>query len=154
MVPKSRMKLSVIQVVLVVSVVWCFSDCWGTRSERYVLQRTTLSAARFHGSSENYFLRGSLGQATPVGAAASESYDHWAGFYNRFWESGLLRGDFDSDGDVDLFDFSVLGSAWRTKPGDLNWNPNCDISDLDNDFIDELDLAVYVDYYLVGVIIY
>jgi hypothetical protein len=51
-------------------------------------------------------------------------------------------GDFDDDGDVDFEDFAILAAAWRSQPGDANWNPDCDISEQDN-FIDLDDLYVF-----------
>ena len=56
--------------------------------------------------------------------------------------------DIDGDGDVDREDFTILALAWRTGPGDDNWNPDCDIS-ADN-FIDMLDLAVLIEQWLAG----
>ena len=58
--------------------------------------------------------------------------------------------DFDTDGDVDLRDFAIFASAWRSSLGDGNWNPVCDISGPDN-VIDVLDLAVFTNYWLGGI---
>jgi len=56
--------------------------------------------------------------------------------------------DFDGDDNVDLEDFVVLAAAWRSRPGDQNWNPFCDISYPNDNFINERDLAVLADDYL------
>jgi hypothetical protein len=40
------------------------------------------------------------------------------------------KGDINGDGIVNLFDLTIVGTAWDSKPGDENWNPN---ADLDND---------------------
>ncbi|GAB4546926.1 MAG: hypothetical protein Tsb0013_06210 [Phycisphaerales bacterium] len=42
----------------------------------------------------------------------------------------LCDGDFDGDGDVDLGDFGVFGSAFGSMTGDANYDPN---ADFDND---------------------
>lgn len=52
---------------------------------------------------------------------------------------------------ADFSDFAVLARAWRSSPGDDNWNPIYDISDPNDDVIDESDLDVFVEYWLSGV---
>lgn len=59
-------------------------------------------------------------------------------------------GDFVCPDGVSLVDFSVLGAAWYSDPNLPNWNPICDISDPNNNFIDESDLKVFVDIWLKG----
>jgi len=59
--------------------------------------------------------------------------------------------DFNGDGVVNFFDFSVLGDAWMSGVGDLNWDPACDISEPNDNFIDGLDLDVFTDNYLEGI---
>jgi hypothetical protein len=56
--------------------------------------------------------------------------------------------DFDEDGNVNFGDIAVLALAWRSEPGDGEWNPDCDISDPNDDVIDYSDLAVCVDNWL------
>ena len=60
-------------------------------------------------------------------------------------------GDFDDNCDVDFGDFAILALAWLTEPGDMQWNPTCDISDPSDDVIDMLDLDVFTDNWLAGV---
>jgi hypothetical protein len=38
--------------------------------------------------------------------------------------------------------------AWQTEPNDPDWRPDCDISELKDNFIDELDLAVFCENWL------
>ncbi|MHC4619472.1 MAG: hypothetical protein ACYTEQ_17130 [Planctomycetota bacterium] len=57
--------------------------------------------------------------------------------------------DFEPDTDVDLEDFAVLAAAWKTTPAHPNWNPSCDISDPQDQLIDQRDLAVLAQSYLV-----
>ena len=57
--------------------------------------------------------------------------------------------DFDEDGNVNFGDIAVLGLAWLTEPGDGRWNPDCDISDPNDDVIDFADLDVCVNNWLV-----
>lgn len=59
-----------------------------------------------------------------------------------------ITGDFTGLDGVDFADFAVLASAWRSRPGDDNWNPLCNISDPNHAVIDERDLAVLADNYL------
>jgi hypothetical protein len=64
--------------------------------------------------------------------------------------------EFSSDGDfmcpdgVTLVDFSILAAAWMSKPNDASWNPVCDISEPNDNTIDESDLKVLVDNWLRG----
>jgi predicted outer membrane repeat protein len=58
--------------------------------------------------------------------------------------------DFDGDGVVNFLDFAVLGEAWMSEFGDLNWDPACDISEPEDDVIDGLDIAVFVGNWLEG----
>ena len=57
-------------------------------------------------------------------------------------------GDFDYDCYVDFSDFATFALAWQTISGDADWNPACDISDPNNDAIDNMDLAVFVSNWL------
>jgi len=57
-------------------------------------------------------------------------------------------GDYYRDGLVDFKDFAVFAAAWRSEPGDDNWNAACDISTPIDGIIDELDLAVFCDNWL------
>jgi hypothetical protein len=64
---------------------------------------------------------------------------------------GNLAGDCDGDDDVDAADFAVFASAWLTEPGDIGWNPCCDIAGPADYFVDALDLTIFVDNWLAGV---
>jgi hypothetical protein len=59
-----------------------------------------------------------------------------------------LIGDFYTDGVVDFKDFAVLAAAWRSQPGDDNWNAACDISESIDGVINEYDLAVLSESWL------
>jgi hypothetical protein len=62
-------------------------------------------------------------------------------------EPGIV-GDFNGDGVVNFVDFAVFANAWRSKAGDANWNPACDISTPSDGIINELDLAAFCDHWL------
>ena len=60
-------------------------------------------------------------------------------------------GDFEPDGDVDGYDLGTFVAAWLSKPGDGNWNPDCDIfTDTDN-IINFKDYAVFAEDWQAGV---
>jgi len=59
-----------------------------------------------------------------------------------------VKGDFLCPNRVDFIDFSFLAGHWMEDAGSGNWNPACDISDPNDDVIDELDLAVFADNWL------
>ena len=60
-------------------------------------------------------------------------------------------GDLDYNCGVDFFDFSLLGSAWQTKPPDAQWNHLYDISNPADNFIDWRDVAILCDNWLAQV---
>lgn len=62
-----------------------------------------------------------------------------------------LIHDFVPSRGVDFCDFAVLARAWGSSPGDDNWNQICDISDPNDDIINESDLDVFIEYWLSGV---
>jgi hypothetical protein len=49
---------------------------------------------------------------------------------------------------VDYLDFAVLALAWLSHNGDSNWNPVCDISEPNDNVIDELDLTKMAETWL------
>jgi len=61
-----------------------------------------------------------------------------------------LPGDFICPDGVEMIDFSILGLAWLSSSGQPNWNPVCDISEPNDNFIDELDLKVFTENWLAG----
>ena len=59
------------------------------------------------------------------------------------WRAVLCKkGDFQPDGIVDMADFAIMASAWQSRPGDKNWNADCDISEPNDCCIDTRDLSV------------
>ncbi len=58
------------------------------------------------------------------------------------------QADFNNNGKVNSVDFSIFAQAWRARDGELNWNPACDISDPNDDVINENDLLVLGDNWL------
>jgi hypothetical protein len=86
-------------------------------------------------------------------------------YYNAYWEwywgiddvkliaSALPQptpGDFEPDCDVDFYDFAVFASAWLSDPNSGNWNQDCDISNPNDNIVDELDLDVFAENWLTG----
>jgi len=63
-------------------------------------------------------------------------------------ETGLI-GDFDDDDDVNFEDFAVIAASWSSEPGDGNWNVDCDISMPSDNIIDEYDLMVFCENWLI-----
>jgi hypothetical protein len=61
-----------------------------------------------------------------------------------------IPGDFEPDCEVDFEDYAVFASAWLSSPGKSNWNPDCDISTPNDNIIDELDLDVFTENWLLG----
>jgi hypothetical protein len=59
-----------------------------------------------------------------------------------------ISGDFEPDCDVDFYDFAFLGQSWLSSIGQTNYNPVCDISELIDGVIDELDIAVFAEHWL------
>jgi hypothetical protein len=57
-------------------------------------------------------------------------------------------GDLDYNCRVNFFDYSILGRAWMTQKGDLNWNWACDISDPPDNYIDWHDVATLCNNWL------
>ncbi len=57
------------------------------------------------------------------------------------YEYGLF-GDMDCSLDIDFTDFAILALAWGSEPGDLNWNPLCDLGLPLDEYIDWRDLNV------------
>jgi hypothetical protein len=59
-----------------------------------------------------------------------------------------ISGDFEPDCDVDFYDFAFLGQSWLSSIGQTHYNPVCDISELIDGVIDELDIAVFAENWL------
>jgi len=59
-----------------------------------------------------------------------------------------ITGDFESDCEVDFYDFAVLALAWMSRPGDGNWNQDCDIYKTAVPVIDMRDLSEFVGNWL------
>ncbi|MFA5553564.1 MAG: hypothetical protein WCZ89_06105 [Phycisphaerae bacterium] len=55
--------------------------------------------------------------------------------------------DFHQDNQINLLDFAIFANAWQTAQGEPNWNPAVDIAEPYGQ-IDELDLNLFLDYWL------
>lgn len=60
----------------------------------------------------------------------------------------LRTGDFSGDCDIDLLDFALFARTWLTEPTDALWDPLYDISQVKDDVINKLDLAVFAEHWL------
>ena len=74
--------------------------------------------------------------------------DNSDGDSHAFLLTPAVLGDFEPDRDVDIVDFAVFASAWKSRQGDDNWNPFCDISDPNDGIIDELDLSIFINRWM------
>ena len=63
----------------------------------------------------------------------------------------ICPADFDNDADVDGKDLAIFSSAFHTRPGDPQWNSDCDIT-TPTGYIDRFDLAWVVDSWLIGIV--
>lgn len=61
------------------------------------------------------------------------------------------RANFNEDCIINFPDFAILAEAWGSVPIDGNWNPDCDISDPNDNVIDWFDLDVFTANWLLGV---
>jgi len=64
--------------------------------------------------------------------------------------SYLYLGDFAGGCDVDFADFAVLALAWLTEEGQAEYDSNCDIALPYDKAINEKDLQVFTDNWLLG----
>ncbi|MCJ7729795.1 MAG: SMP-30/gluconolactonase/LRE family protein, partial [Sedimentisphaerales bacterium] len=93
--------------------------------------------------------------------ASQGVHEHWNDATNKQYTRNLLTGDgielvtaprswTDLDGDrcVTFADFAIFANAWHSRPGDSNWDPNCDISIPSDGVINERDLDVLCDNWL------
>jgi len=62
----------------------------------------------------------------------------------------ICPANFNSDAGVDMKDFAIFASAWKTTPGDPQWNPDCDIT-APTGYIGMSDLAWLVNSWLAGI---
>jgi hypothetical protein len=87
-----------------------------------------------------------------TGETANGTEDIWTicegKTYPKLARKGCI-GDFSGGDSVDLGDFAVLAAAWRSSLGDDNWNGICDISAHPDGIIDERDLFIFADSYLI-----
>lgn len=64
-------------------------------------------------------------------------------YYYHYWKG--YKADVNFDYKVDLFDLTIIGSAWDSRPGDANWAPCADIDN--NGWIYLPDLTMVGTYY-------
>ena len=59
-----------------------------------------------------------------------------------------MVGDFGLNCEVGFDDLVTLLSAWLSRPGDAQWDADCDISTINGDIIDEHDFGIFADKWL------
>ena len=59
-----------------------------------------------------------------------------------------ISGDFNADCAVKLNDFSLIARTWLSTPGSSNWNQTFDISEPNDNLINELDLQIFISNWL------
>ena len=57
--------------------------------------------------------------------------------------------DFNQDGYVNLYDYSVLANNWLLEVGEAGYNSDCDLQA--DDIIDSADIGIFVSEWLSGV---
>jgi len=83
------------------------------------------------------------------------NYDHYVNLKNFaifadswLWEK--IPADLDIDGDVDFQDFAIFALAWLTEEGQAGYDSDCDIAIPYDKAINEKDLQVFTDNWLLG----
>jgi endonuclease/exonuclease/phosphatase family metal-dependent hydrolase len=77
--------------------------------------------------------------------------DHYPLFVTFRLEAGCtvrMKGDLNCDRLINFADFSILGSAWMSEPGDPEWDPACDISEPADNFIGTKDVDAFAKVWL------
>ncbi len=59
-----------------------------------------------------------------------------------------MPADLKPDCNVDMYDVSVLALAWNSRPGDSNWDADCDLYVTVEPVIDMRDLSVFIGHWL------
>lgn len=114
---------------------------------------------RFDGTAKTEFVNRTAELASDVGsvgAISSFGEDAAGNLYITDLHGEVFKivcgstrsGDFDGDCDVDMADFTIIASAWLTRPGDGLWNRLADISEPSDEIIDMLDLDVFSESWL------
>ena len=67
---------------------------------------------------------------------------------DKVWDEGIVDMGYHYCLYVNFVDFAIFAQAWRSQFGDANWNQSCDISDPNDNVIDELDLSVFRTYWV------
>ncbi len=83
-------------------------------------------------------------------------YDAWVTWGSGGFDLnavGVLKGqdysaDINLDGQVDMFDFALLRSAWRSHFGQTNWIGRCDLAEPADLVVDEFDLGEFSEQWL------
>jgi hypothetical protein len=55
----------------------------------------------------------------------------------------IIPGDFNKNGNIDTTDLAIFTSTWLTEAGDIQWNPDCDISIPADNHINLQDFIVF-----------
>lgn len=66
----------------------------------------------------------------------------------RSIQAGLVilpSGDVNHDRIVDIYDLYAVARAYGSKPGDANWNQDCDLNG--DKIVDTIDLSLVVEHY-------
>jgi parallel beta-helix repeat protein len=85
-------------------------------------------------TSDHLFLQWSTGQTSTAITVSS------AGTYTAYYSRSILRSDLDGNNAVNILDLSIAAQAFRSKPGDPNWNPAADLDN--NGIINILDITI------------
>lgn len=120
--------------------------------------------ARYEGADYYGLVEFSLSSFGADGAADVQiRWHYYNAYYEWYWGiddvqiiavvtgDTLSVGDFERDCDVDNYDLDVFASAWLSGPEDPSFNPDCDISQPADGFIDLLDFSVFAGDWLSGV---
>jgi len=86
-------------------------------------------------------------------------WHYYNAYYDWYWVlyevrllGGLpgITGDLQGDCVVNFSDFAAFALAWHSSQGNANWNPACDISDPADSHVDENDLGVLSENWLLS----